>query len=260
MNHHAPAPIEFDRVADIYDTYVSVNFDLPFWLQEAGSVRGKVLELACGTGRVSIPLVKAGIDLSCVDYSSGMLDQFRLKLEREGLSCPLYCQDIAELVLPDRFDLIFIPFHSFSEILDRRKHNEALTRIRSHLSAGGKFICTLQNPVVRTASMDGAEHRIGEFPMRSGNTLVVRSMLTFDPETHLASGEQTYEQLTPDGHMVDHRLLALLFSLFGKAEFEDAAAQAGFMTEALYGNYDRRSFEPETSPFMIWKLTSSATT
>ena len=201
MNDHAPNPIEFDHVADIYDTYVSVDFDLPFWLQEAGSVHGKVLELTCGTGRVSIPLMKAGIDLSCVDYSSGMLGQFRVKMEREGLSCPTYCQDIAELVLPDRFDLIFIPFHSFSEILDRRKHSEALTRIRSHLRAGGKFICTLQNPVVRAASMDGAERLIGEFPTRNGNTLVVRSMLTFDPETHLASGEQTYEQLTPDGHL-----------------------------------------------------------
>lgn len=254
MDGHPPQPIQFDRIADLYDTYVSVDFDLPFWLQEAGSVHGKVLELACGTGRVSIPLLKAGVDLSCVDYSPGMLAQFRLKMEREGLSCPTYCQDIAGLVLPDLFNLIFIPFHSFSEILDRRKHSEALARIRSHLKPGGTFICTLQNPVVRTASMDGAEHRIGEFPMQNGNTLVVRSTLTFDPETHLASGEQAYEQLTPDGHVVDRRHLDISFYLFDKAEFAAAAAQAGFKTEAIYGNYDRRSFEHDTSPFIIWKL------
>jgi hypothetical protein len=61
--------------------------------------------------------------------------------------------------------------------------------------------------------------------------------------------------LTPDGHVVEQRCLAISFYLFDKAEFEGAATQAGFMTEALYGNYDCRSFEQETSPFMIWKLT-----
>ncbi len=254
MNRRTPEPIRFDRVADIYDNYVNIDFDIPFWLQEARAVRGKVLELACGTGRVSLPLLSAGVDLSCVDYSPGMLAQFRKKLEARQFSCPIYCQDIAALTLTDRFELIFIPFHSFSEILDKQKQRDALLRIHSHLTAQGTFICTLQNPPVRTASMDGKSHRVGEFGMQNGRKLFVTSTLTFDPAAHLASGEQLYEQFSQDNRLIDRRRLDVNFHLFSRTEFEALVDEAGFVTQAFYGDYDRHPFEQETSPFMIWKL------
>jgi SAM-dependent methyltransferase len=160
-----PDPIAFDAVADIYDEYVRVEFDIPFWLSEARAVNAKVLELTCGTGRVSLPLLRAGVDLTCVDYAPEMLARFRTKLEAHHLSCTLVRQDIAELDLPDRFALIFIPFHSFSEILREERRRDALARIREHLAPRGVFICALQNPVVRTASMDGEMRTVGEFPL-----------------------------------------------------------------------------------------------
>lgn len=254
MDRRIPEPIQFDRVADLYDSYVGVDFDIPFWLQEAGSVRGKVLELACGTGRVSIPLLSAGVDLTCVDYSSGMLDQFRRKLSASRLSCPTYCQDMAELTLPDRFDLIFIPFHSFSEILDKRKQREALLSIRSHLTPRGTFICTLQNPALRTASMDGSSRLVGEFPMQNGDVLLVKSILRFDPATQVASGEQIYERRSRDKQLTDQRRLDINFYLFSRSEFESLFSEVGFEAEACFGDYDRRSFEQEASPSMIWRL------
>jgi hypothetical protein len=44
--------IKFDKVADIYDFYVNVDFDIPFFLKEAELYKGEILELMCGTGRV----------------------------------------------------------------------------------------------------------------------------------------------------------------------------------------------------------------
>ncbi len=176
-----PQPIHFDAVADIYDDYVRTDFDIPFWLAEAKAIHGKVLELTCGTGRVSIPLLKAGVNLACVDYAPEMLARFRKKLEKNNLSCPIMCQDIADLKLQERFELIFIPFHSFSELVDAHNRKPALERIRDHLTDNGIFICTLQNPTVRIASMDGAMHLVGEFPMSDGGKLVVNSRLSFDP-------------------------------------------------------------------------------
>jgi ubiquinone/menaquinone biosynthesis C-methylase UbiE len=67
------APIDYDCVADIYDLYVTSDLDIGFYLEEATKVQGKVLELMCGTGRVSISLLEAGVDLTCVDASKGML-------------------------------------------------------------------------------------------------------------------------------------------------------------------------------------------
>lgn len=246
--------IQFDSVADIYDTYVRADFDIPFWLSESKSLKGKVLELACGTGRVSIPLLKAGVDLSCVDYAPGMLARFREKLVECNLSCPISCQDMAELELPGRFDLIFIPFHSFSEITQDARRRAALERIRAHMTEQGIFVCTLQNPPVRSASMDGLFRPIGEFPMPGGGKLVVGSRLAFEPSTQLAQGEQVYDLFSPDGSLIDHRSLEVSFYLFCRAEFESFVHDLGFEATALYGNYDRSPFEEQSSPFMIWKL------
>lgn len=55
-------------VADIYDFYVKVDFDIPFFLNETEKHDEEILELMCGTGRVSIPLLQSGRKMTCVDY------------------------------------------------------------------------------------------------------------------------------------------------------------------------------------------------
>ena len=60
---------DYDIVADIYDTYVPVDDDLDFFISETKKSPGEVLELMSGSGRVSIPLLKAGVKLTCVDIS-----------------------------------------------------------------------------------------------------------------------------------------------------------------------------------------------
>lgn len=254
MNGIDPQAIQFGRVADIYDAYVQTEFDLPFWLSEARAVGGKVLELTCGTGRVSIPLLKAGADLTCVDYSPEMLARFREKLSESNLSCQLICQDIADLRLPDRYNLIFIPFHSFSELVRDDRRRSALSRIRQHLTERGIFICTLQNPAVRTSTMDGITRVIGEFALPGGEKLVVRSRLSFNALSQLAEGEQTYDRYASVGRITDHRTLPMCFYLFHRQQFESLARETGFDVIALYGDYNCGPFTEGSSPFMIWKL------
>ncbi len=247
-------PIDYDAVADIYDAYVVADFDIPFWLSQAGAVKGKILELACGTGRVSIPLLRAGADLTCVDYAPEMLARFREKLETNHLECPVFCQDISELEIPGRFDMIFIPFHSFSELVDEDKRRAALERILDHLTSDGVFICTLQNPVVRTASMDGQSHLLGEFALPHEEKLAVYTRLIFDPASQLAEGEQSYDSYDAEGKLFDHRCLDVRFYLFYRNQFELLASMSGFEVVGLYGDYNCIKFMELSSPFMIWKL------
>ena len=250
----APRPIRFDDVADLYDDYVVWNADIPFWTRETERIRGKVLELTCGTGRVSIPLLRAGIDLTCVDYSGGKLNRFRAKLDHEGLSCPVIESDITELSLPGRFDLAFIPFHSFQEIVDRSKHQPTLERILSHLTESGRFICTLQNPAVRLNSIDGKPHLIGRFRRESGGSLEVSSQLSYDLPSDLVQGHQLYHLYDDSDTLIETRHLDISFVLFPKDEFERLVLAAGFQVEALYGNYDATHFDHGSSPSMIWVL------
>ncbi|HSN68315.1 MAG TPA: class I SAM-dependent methyltransferase, partial [Thermoanaerobaculia bacterium] len=60
------APIDYDSVAALYDAYITTDFDVAFFADEVRRSRGPVLELMSGTGRLSIPLIEAGAELTCV--------------------------------------------------------------------------------------------------------------------------------------------------------------------------------------------------
>ncbi len=250
--------IDYDAVADLYDHYVKADFDLSFFLKEARNTKGKVLELACGTGRVSLPLLQAGVDLTCVDYSEEMLAGFRQKLERHHLTCSVINMDMSNLSLPNCYDLIFIPFHSFSEILDSTKRAKTLRGIHGCLTASGRFICTLQNPTVRTKSMDGTLKKLGRFPTETGGALVVSSLLNYEVSSQTAHGIQLYELYDKQEALVEKKQLDVRFHLFTKDEFENLSLSTGFRVVELYGEYDHSPFDEATSPFMIWVLQRSA--
>lgn len=84
--------IDFDIVADLYDDYVRTDMDIGFYMELCRN-RKNILELMCGTGRVSLPLIREGFRLTCVDYSEGMLQVFRKKL-KENERADILCQDI----------------------------------------------------------------------------------------------------------------------------------------------------------------------
>jgi SAM-dependent methyltransferase len=254
MTGHTISPIRFDEVADLYDLYVNTDLDISFFLREATGTSGKVLELTCGTGRVSIPLLRAGVDLTCVDYSPGMLSRLRAKCSQQGLRCTIIEADIAGLSLADRFDLIFIPFHSFQEIVDPTRQRQALDRIRDHLAHHGRFICTLQNPPVRLRSIDGTIRPVGIFPVENDQTLQVSSLFTYDASARIVRGFQTYAIADANGVVQDQRRLEINFCLHTYSEFLALAENAGLKVEALYGDYNCGLFDESSSPFMIWTL------
>lgn len=251
--------IAYSSVAHLYDSYVTTQFDLPFFLQETQEVQGKTLELTCGTGRLSIPLLQAGIDLTCVDSSEEMLDVFRGKLKNNQLSCRVFNQEMSALSLPDRFDLIFIPFHSFSELLDESKHARALMRIREHLTETGRFVCTLHNPIVRTQGMDGTIKELGRFPFETDRTLMVSTCFEYNEHSHMVHGIQFYHVVDSLGVVTEKKELPVSFYLFHRSQFEKLLHAAGFRIIHLYGDYERTPFDEAKSPFMIWILESANT-
>lgn len=250
--------IDFDAVADLYDAYVQTDFDISYWLSEAKRANGPVLELTCGTGRVSLPLLRAGVDLTCIDYSVGMLARLRAKLKEAGLSCAVHQQDITQLDLPARFRLIFIPFHSFSEIVDPVARRRTLERIRRHLSDGGAFICTLQNPVVRAATLDGTLQTMGTFSLGGGRSMTLSARMAYNAATGVVSGEQIYELRRGEEAPYEMRVLPVRFALLARSDFEALARSTGWTIRALHGDYGCTPFDDASSPFMIFNLVAAS--
>ena len=241
--------IDFDQVADLYDSYVQVDFDLEFWKQEAAANHGKVLELMCGTGRIGLPLIDAHVSYTGLDYCRGQIDQFQSKLTSGGHRAHLVFCDARTFDLRESFSLVFIGFSSLSEVLDNRDKIKVLQRVRAHVDPRGHFTFSLHNPAVRNLSLDQSH----VFDLHDGERTLAFSA-RFEPPSSagIVTGTQRYVIKSRDGTTLEERELGLRFHLIPKDEIESLLARTGFQVEEMWGDYDRAPFN-ETSPFMIYR-------
>jgi hypothetical protein len=84
--------------------------------------------------------------------------------------------------------------------------------------------------------------------------LYISSWEKHDAATHMVSGMQLYELLNRNGSVQSKRYLKILFYLHSRDSFESLAKAQGYHVVALYGDYERTAFQPQTSSFMIWIL------
>ena len=247
--------IDYDRVADVYDLYVTSDLDIGFYIEEAIKTRGKVLELMCGTGRVSVPLLEAGVDLTCVDASAGMLARLEERLHARKLKARVVRADIRHLDLgEEKFELALIPFHSFSELASPRDREVALRAVHGCLREGGRLVCPLHNPAIRVRSTDGALRLNGSIPTADGGLLVISGFETLNESSGVVDRLQYYEFFDASNELVAKRALPMRFALIDRIRFTELVIAAGFVPVALYGDYGRSEYLEESSPFMVWIL------
>jgi SAM-dependent methyltransferase len=241
--------IDYDSVAEIYDLYVRTGYDIPFFLSEAATVAGPVVELTAGTGRVSLPLIQAGVRLTCVDVSRAMLEVLRRKLRDRGLKAGIVAADVSRLPLGAAFDLAIFPFQAFMEIVGERRQRAVLAAVFGCLKPGGRFVCTLHNPAVRRAQTDGVLREVGRFDVPDGMLVVSGIERGGEP---VVEREQFFEFFGVDGQLRARRRLAMRFEFVERERLERMAREAGFEVERLHGGYDRSDYDPAGSPVMIF--------
>ncbi len=241
--------IDFGQVADIYDYYTNVDFDVGFFKTLCKGHKN-ILELMCGTGRISIPLIREGVPLTCVDYSEEMLEVFRNKIDGtdESQHVKIVCQDVCELDLNEKFDLIIIPSNSISEIIDPEKRKMAIRKVYEHLTPDGIFFCTLYNPEYRISLADGNIRYLGKYDLEDGRTLIVTYYNIFAPAYGIVSGTQFYE-IYQNNRLAEKRCLDIRFAVISKEEICRMACDEGFTLKAIYGDYAPYHYD-ESSMFM----------
>lgn len=139
-------------MARYYDTIYAGTApnDTPFYLDLAQSLPGPVLELGCGTGRVTLALARAGLQVVGLDLSEAMLGVFRSKLALE----PVEVRERVELVqggmagfeLDRKFGLILVPFRAFQHLLTVAEQRACLQRVARHLQPEGRYVHNLFDP------------------------------------------------------------------------------------------------------------------
>src|SRR5581483_12362308 len=142
---------EYYERADEYDLeYQSqTELDVPFWKELVMRyLPQRVLELACGSGRIGLELLRGSGDfqLEGIDISEEMLGAYQRKLERESevlqQRVTLHAGDMSDYTLPNKgtFDLIFLPFNSISHLYEIEQQLAAFKNTYEHLAPGGRFV------------------------------------------------------------------------------------------------------------------------
>ena len=153
--------VEMDLWSDIYDqVYFDVNEDIGFYVQESILSDGPVLELGCGTGRVTFPIAKEGIDLLALDNSIGMLNVALEKMKHKGDSytnLEFVKSDMRNFAFNKKFNLIIIPFRGFQSLLNISDQIQTVLNIKKHLTENGRLIF---NAFVPDSESMGSAHDV----------------------------------------------------------------------------------------------------
>jgi SAM-dependent methyltransferase len=110
LSEKLPTPFDDGEVYDLLLKDIPYGFD--FYTGLAKEAKGPVLDVCCGTGRILLPCLQAGVDIEGLDLFAPMLDTLRRKSGELGLSPRLHQADMSDFNLPRRYALVMIPFNA----------------------------------------------------------------------------------------------------------------------------------------------------
>jgi SAM-dependent methyltransferase len=241
---------DFGIYARFYDLdYADLDEDLLMIGQFAARCGSPILELACGTGRVLLPLAQQGYEVTGVDTSPAMLAIARRKIAAQGLTdrVTLVEQDMRDLKLAGRFNLVFVAVNSFMHLRTSDDQMAALCCIYQHLTPGGLVLLDLFQPdlgrlldargqVVLDKVMADPDtgHRLMKFHTQTVDLVQQTIYVTF-----------LVDELGDEGQV---RRTVFPFSMryLFRSELELLLRRTGFKVEAIYGSYDLEEFSADS--------------
>lgn len=132
-------PSVFDD-GELYDLVLrDIPYGLDFYAALAREANGPVLDIACGTGRILLPCLQAGVDIEGLDLFEPMLATLRAKAAALNLTPRLHRADMSNFSLTRRYRLIMIPFNAFIHNMTQETQIRCLQLCREHLLPGGKL-------------------------------------------------------------------------------------------------------------------------
>ncbi len=239
----------YQKFAYLYDTLME---DVPYdgWVEWVTSltkkyeVNGKkMMDLACGTGELSVRFGKAGYDVTGIDLSEDMLAVAQAKADGNGLSIPFYHQDMTELNGLGDFDIIGIFCDSLNYLQEMDDVQQTFARVFEHLKPGGLFLFDVHS----IHKMDVIFH---DGPFTYNNEEITYIWDCFAGEApHSVEHELTFfvlDESTGQYNRVDEYHYQRTYEI---AQYIDLLQEAGF--EFLETAVDFKTGEPGPEPERI---------
>ena len=234
---------EFYDYPDLYDALLPVGADVPFYVDVARQQAGAVLELACGTGQLTIPIALQGHPTVGLDRSGAMLGVAKRRASEVGAPVAFLQSDMRDFALGRDFNLIFVARNSLLHLLSTVDLLAALTAVRRHLAHDGVFAFDVFNPDVGLLARPPSQR----FPVMEVSTarfgpLSVEATHDYDSATQVNRG--TWYISAPDRRDAWTVPLALR-SIFPQ-ELPLLLSAAGLELIGRFGDLSREPFGPRS--------------
>lgn len=219
-----------------------------FYTELAVATGGPVLDLACGTGLLTIPIARQGLATTGLDLSPSMLAYARRKAAAEGLKVVWLHGDVRSFQLEQRFRFISMTGNAFQAMLTVADQEALLARVAKHLEPGGCFAFETRNPTGHDLSTCLDEEPWQQYVDTRGNLVTMTTTQRYDPERqvlHWTVIRRWEEQGEPK-----LRASRIACRFTGPDELNATIARSGLTLAAQYGWWDRAPLTP-ASPTII---------
>jgi len=230
-----------------YDLTFGIQMaDIPFYVRQAKETGGKILEVACGSGRVYLELLKEGLDAYGIDSSEKMLRALRGKARALKLQPNVQLADMRNFKMKHEFSLIAIPARSFLHNLTIDDQLNTLESCQKHLATNGKLVINFFYPN-REVIADTYDKEIRRsLDTKDGQLELISKSYFVDEPGQIIEFTFTWMK----GNQVLSRFRSRL-SLIYKREFELLLRLAGFKRWQVYGGFDCKPLESSKQE-MVW--------
>lgn len=241
-----PSGMSMYRLAEQYDAW-SADFagDIPFYRRMADryATRGAILELCCGTGRITLELAAPGRRITGIDITPEMVERAVRKGRDRTADVRFLVGDARSFTLEERFDLIFIPFNSIAHFHTLEDILALFRAAREHLKPAGRFIIDIFPPSLEYLTRPADKFfptMTYDAPDGSGK-VTIEETATYDAVSQIR--HIVWHFRMPDGESMRHDLD---MRMFFPQELLALVQLGGFTVEARYGNFDESPFTGES--------------
>jgi SAM-dependent methyltransferase len=240
---------EYVDFSEYYDFDHALTVDIPFYLDIASQCQPPFLELACGTGRLLIPIAQAGYEVYGLDISANMLAVCRQAVQHHHLEqqVHLHLANMVSFDFPNKdFGLVIIALRSFMHLLTQTDQLACLQRAYAHLHSGGYFLLNVIAPDPQKLTQPPSQVFVTrrEFDLPNGHHVVrLERLVEHDLVNQVRHFEFKFEEYDPAGALVRERHIPLRMRYLFQHELYGLLETVGLQVVDTFRDYNRSPYD-----------------